>query len=104
LILLDGDRISALFAALIQDLCRKAGLSLKLQIIHTAYANGASTDYFENILKLPVTCTQTGVKHLHREATRAEHDVAIYFEANGHGMILFKPKVLAQFIRKGLTL
>lgn len=33
--------------------------------------------------KVPVKCVPTGVKHLHREAQKA--DIGIYFEANGHG-------------------
>ena len=37
--------------------------------------------------RVPVTCTPTGVKHLHHAAER--YDVGVYFEANGHGTILF---------------
>jgi phosphoacetylglucosamine mutase len=102
LLLLDGDRISALFATLIHELCEKAGISLKLRIIQTAYANGASTYYFEKVLNLPVSCTRTGVKYLHREAVEGDHDVAIYFEANGHGTVLFKPQALTHLIQKSV--
>jgi phosphoacetylglucosamine mutase len=36
-----------------------------------------------------VRCVSTGVKHLHHAA---EHfDVGVYFEANGHGTVLFSP-------------
>ena len=31
-----------------------------------------------------------GVKHLHRRA--ASYDIGIYFEANGHGTVLFSDK------------
>lgn len=41
-------------------------------------------------LKLPVVITKTGVKHLHHAAL--EFDVGIYFEANGHGTVLFSDK------------
>ena len=40
-----------------------------------------------------MVCTKTGVKHLHAEAHH--FDVGIYFEANGHGAVLFKPELLA---------
>jgi phosphoacetylglucosamine mutase len=40
-------------------------------------------------LQLPVVITKTGVKHLHHAAQ--EFDVGIYFEANGHGTVLFSP-------------
>jgi phosphoacetylglucosamine mutase len=35
----------------------------------------------------------TGVKHLHHEAQR--YDCGVYFEANGHGTILFSPYALS---------
>ena len=57
-------------------------------IVQTAYANGASTDYVKETLQLPVIFAKTGVKHLHHAAI--EHfDVGIYFEANGHGTVVF---------------
>lgn len=39
-------------------------------------------------------CRATGVKYLHHEAKA--FDIGIYFEANGHGTILFKPSLLAR--------
>lgn len=33
------------------------------------------------------TCVPTGVKHLHHKAE--EYDIGVYFEANGHGTVLF---------------
>ncbi|KAK9268864.1 hypothetical protein L1049_000629 [Liquidambar formosana] len=56
-----------------------------------AYANGASTDYLKQ-LGLEVVFTPTGVKYLHEKA--AEYDIGIYFEANGHGTILFSERFL----------
>lgn len=44
-VLLDGDRIATLLASYLIDLIRKIGINLKLGIVQTAYANGASTDY-----------------------------------------------------------
>jgi phosphoacetylglucosamine mutase len=92
--LLDGDRIATLAAAFIGDLARTAGLSekLKVGVVQTAYANGASTDYITSNLKLPVVCTNTGVKFLHHAATK--FDVGVYFEANGHGTVVFSDLAL----------
>lgn len=93
------------------DLVTKCGIDLKLGIVQTAYANGGSTDYittelvskiiaknltlihpkinifFMNAQKVPVACVPTGVKHLHHKAL--EYDIGVYFEANGHGTIVF---------------
>ena len=41
--MLDGDRIAALCAAWLDEQIKSAGLSLKIGIVQTAYANGAST-------------------------------------------------------------
>ncbi|KAJ9649565.1 Phosphoacetylglucosamine Mutase [Coniosporium tulheliwenetii] len=92
--LLDGDRIATLAASFLGDLGRQSGLAehLKIGVVQTAYANGASTQYVESNLKLPVICTPTGVKHLHHAATR--FDIGVYFEANGHGTVLFSPAAL----------
>jgi phosphoacetylglucosamine mutase len=87
--LLDGDRIATLAATFIRELVQKAGLEedLQLAVVQTAYANGASTKYIQDVLKLKVECTPTGVKHLHHVASR--YDIGVYFEANGHGTVLF---------------
>lgn len=92
--LLDGDRISTLAALFIGELAKNAGLAnrVKIGVVQTAYANGSSTEYIEKVLKLPVICTPTGVKHLHHAAMR--FDVGVYFEANGHGTITFSEQAL----------
>ena len=36
-----------------------------------------------------VACAATGVKHLHHKAL--EFDIGVYFEANGHGTVIFSP-------------
>ncbi|GLB36108.1 putative phosphoglucomutase/phosphomannomutase, C-terminal domain [Lyophyllum shimeji] len=92
--LLDGDKIAALVAAFIVDLVKSAGLEneVKVGVVQTAYANGASTKYLSG--RLPVKCVATGVKHLHHAA---EHfNVGVYFEANGHGTVLFSPATQAK--------
>ena len=87
--LLDGDQIATLTANFSADQARVAGIDekLKIELAQTAYANGASTEYIQKVTKLSVDCTLTGVKHLHHAAK--QFDVGIYFEANGHGTVLF---------------
>uniref|UniRef100_A0A2N9H7Q0 Phosphoacetylglucosamine mutase n=1 Tax=Fagus sylvatica TaxID=28930 RepID=A0A2N9H7Q0_FAGSY len=94
--LVDGDKILSLFAVFIKEelsILNKEGhkninsdYQPRLGVVQTAYANGASTDYLRK-LGLEVVFTSTGVKYLHEKAT--EYDIGIYFEANGHGTIVF---------------
>ncbi|KAH9982672.1 phosphoacetylglucosamine mutase [Lactifluus volemus] len=76
----------------IVDLVKTAGLDsdVKVGVVQTAYANGSSTKYLAE--RLPVRCVPTGVKHLHHAAER--FDVGVYFEANGHGTVLFSSGTL----------
>ncbi|KAJ7071075.1 phosphoacetylglucosamine mutase [Mycena amicta] len=87
--MLDGDKIAALVAAFIVDLVKTSGLEnqMKVGVVQTAYANGASTKYLSE--RLPVKCVSTGVKHLHHAAEH--YNIGVYFEANGHGTVLFSP-------------
>ncbi|KAG2228783.1 hypothetical protein INT48_000917 [Thamnidium elegans] len=91
--LLDGDKIAGLAAIFITELVQEAGIdSIKVGVVQTAYANGSSTNYLTKVLSVPVSCVSTGVKHLHHEAEK--YDVGVYFEANGHGTVLFSPDAL----------
>ncbi|KAK3203363.1 hypothetical protein GRF29_112g1030382 [Pseudopithomyces chartarum] len=92
--LLDGDRIATLVASFLGDQVRLAGLadSINIGVVQTAYANGAATQYVEQHLKLKVDCTPTGVKHLHHAAEKL--DIGVYFEANGHGTVIFSNDTL----------
>ncbi|XP_068667447.1 phosphoacetylglucosamine mutase isoform X2 [Aristolochia californica] len=93
--LVDGDKILSLFALFIKEQMNLLGEKkegIKLGIVQTAYANGASTDFLKQ-MGLEVVLTPTGVKYLHEKA--AEYDLGIYFEANGHGTILFSEKLLS---------
>ena len=49
--MLDGDKIAALVAAFIVDLVKLANLDaeIKVGVVQTAYANGASTKYLEEV-------------------------------------------------------
>ena len=95
-----------------------SGLDLTLGVVQTAYANGASTDYLRKELVglerdfmasssnypifqgITAECTPTGVKHLHKRAKT--FDIAVYFEANGHGTVLFSPTSV-ETIKTALT-
>ncbi|XP_059797713.1 phosphoacetylglucosamine mutase isoform X2 [Balaenoptera ricei] len=85
--LVDGDKIAALISGFLKEPLLEIGDSLSLGVVQTAYANGSSTRYLEEVMKVPVYCTKTGVKHLHHKAQ--EFDIGVYFEANGHGTVLF---------------
>ncbi|NXF43994.1 AGM1 mutase, partial [Oceanites oceanicus] len=85
--LIDGDKIATLISIFLKELLAKVGQTLRMAVVQTAYANGSSTRYLEETLKVPVHCVKTGVKHLHHKAQ--EFDVGVYFEANGHGTVLF---------------
>ncbi|KAM6184721.1 phosphoacetylglucosamine mutase [Rhynchocyon petersi] len=85
--LIDGDKIATLISSFLKELLLEIGENLNIGVVQTAYANGSSTRYLEDVMKVPVYCTKTGVKHLHHKAQ--EFDIGVYFEANGHGTVLF---------------
>lgn len=89
--LIDGDKIATLISSFLKELLLEIGESLTIGVVQTAYANGSSTRYLEEVMKVPVYCTKTGVKHLHHKAQ--EFDIGVYFEANGHGTALFSEAV-----------
>ncbi|KAM9315628.1 phosphoacetylglucosamine mutase [Gastrophryne carolinensis] len=102
--LLDGDKIATLIGTLIKELLSKVNINLNMAVVQTAYANGSSTRYLEDVMKVPVYCAKTGVKHLHHKAQ--EFDIGVYFEANGHGTVLFSRKAeeqIKQLIHTGAT-
>lgn len=115
--LLDGDAIAALAASFIADNLRALGMaitdgsdagaddgagagagaagglgSVAVGVVQTAYANGASSAYIRDVLGMPVPLAKTGVKYVHHKAL--EYDVGVYFEANGHGTVVFKDSLL----------
>jgi len=100
-VLLDGDKITCLFVHTLQTILAKTDSAGKFSIaaVQTAYANGASTDCLENKLKVNVICTSTGVKHLHRAAEQAA-DIGVYFEANGHGTVIYSERFIEEMIEK----
>ncbi|KAI5688844.1 Phosphoglucomutase [Leishmania braziliensis] len=99
-VLLDGDRISILYAMLLHKwLGEEQMKALDVSVVQTAYANGASTEFLEKQLRMQVYTAATGVKNLHPIA-RAR-DVGIYFEANGHGTVLISEKVITEAASTG---
>ena len=91
--LLDGDKISCLFCQFIQEqlaVLESYGTPIRLGVVQTAYANGASTAVLQKLVgPKNVLIAKTGVKHVHHAAHT--FDIGVYFEANGHGTILFGP-------------
>ena len=93
-ILLDGDRIATLIALFLFQELSTAGLlkeevGLRAGVVQTAYANGSSGQFLRN-KGVEVLLAKTGVKFIHHKAE--ELDIGIYFEANGHGTVLFSDK------------
>ena len=92
--LLDGDKIAALFASFVCDELSTLNLqpALSMACVQTAYANGASGRYVRS-LGVPTKLAKTGVKYVHHVAV--QYDLAVYFEANGHGTLLFSDAAVA---------
>lgn len=99
--IIDGDYQTTLFAKFLKLLIENLSNSIKqifleklsLAIITTAYSNGGFFQYVQNEIKfLKLILAKTGVKHLHHKAKN--YDIAIYFEANGHGTIYFNEKTI----------
>lgn len=91
---IDGDKIGVLILTYIKKYTDQLNLDLNTAFIQTAYANSVATEYIQYTLNTKTVCVSTGVKHLHHEAKK--YDIAVYFESNGHGTVLFK----AEFIDK----
>jgi phosphoacetylglucosamine mutase len=92
--LLDGDKIACLFAVCLLEELQAAQLSatdVRLGCVQTAYANGASSDYLRS-QNVPIVIAKTGVKFVHHKAL--QFDIGVYFEANGHGTVIFSPDYL----------
>lgn len=95
--LLDGDKIGVLMTLFIQKELEilidfEEENKTRIGFIQTAYANGASTKFVKNKLKVKTRYAATGVKNLHHIAK--EYDIGVYFEANGHGTVLFSKEWL----------
>ena len=98
--LLDGDKIAVLTARWINKQLKLAGYKkgdVRLGIVQTAYANGAASMVVkQDDIEAPYA--KTGVKYLHHKAL--DYDIGVYFEANGHGTVLFSEKTMDQFKKR----
>jgi len=99
--LLDGDKIACLLAVTLLREMQAAGLDTTFSFgaVQTAYANGAAGDYLRG-QGVPVVLAKTGVKFVHHAALA--YDVGVYFEANGHGTVLFSPALTARLSSRDL--
>jgi phosphoacetylglucosamine mutase len=101
--LLNGDKIACLMVAYISQITQYSDITnslhlpqvLDIGVVQTAYANGASAMYLhKQFPNVDIALADTGVKHLHHKAK--EYDIGVYFEANGHGTVLFSRTFLDQ--------
>ena len=107
--MIDGDRtgtvLSEFFNKISTELRQKTdklndtGLMLlniptspKIGFIQTYYANYSSSNYLKANFGLDPIFAATGVKNLHEKAHH--YDIGIYFEANGHGTVIFNDDYL----------
>lgn len=100
-ILIDGDKIATLIASLLAKEVKAAGLdqNFTFGVVQTAYANGAAARYL-NAQGISTHIAKTGVKFVHHKAL--EFDIGIYFEANGHGTVVFS-EAFIQEVRGQVT-
>jgi phosphoacetylglucosamine mutase len=94
LLLCDGDKIACLIAAFVREQIKllPALANVRIGVVQTAYANGSAARFVRDVLGVELAIVKTGVKYLHHQAL--EYDVGVYFEANGHGTVLFRPAFL----------
>lgn len=107
--LIDGDRIGTVMTEFFKRLTEEMREKTKklnecenlffnipenptIGFVQTYYANYSSSDYLRSKYGMEPVFAATGVKYLHE---KAEHyDIGIYFEANGHGTVIFRDKYL----------
>ena len=90
--LFDGDKIACLMAYFIKEHIKVLfpnESDVSIGTVQTAYANGSSSKFLKEVLRVDAPFVKTGVKHLHHKAL--DYDIGVYFEANGHGTCLFRP-------------
>lgn len=97
---IDGDKFAALKAYVLQRYIQEAGLADQFQVgaAQTVLANMGSASFFKR-LGIPVQETKVGDKYVREAADKwalgdpatgqPAHGVAVYYEAAGHGSIIF---------------
>ena len=92
-ILIDGDKIAIVTSLLLAQELQAADMqhTYSLGVVQTAYANGAASDFLKE-KGIKTGMAKTGVKYVHHKAL--EYDIGIYYEANGHGTVIFSDRFL----------
>ena len=95
-VLLDGDRLAVLFGIYLKYLILNIEdfPEYTVGIVRTTDANGGATDFIRKGMRMETVISRPGIKRIHE--TAMTYDIGIYFEANGHGTVLFDP----EFIKK----
>ncbi|XP_058422683.1 phosphoacetylglucosamine mutase isoform X1 [Diceros bicornis minor] len=66
--LIDGDKIATLISSFLKELLVEIGESLNIGVVQTAYANGSSTQYLEEVMKVLFSkAAETKIKQLAKE-------------------------------------
>lgn len=58
--------------------------------LYFLFSNSSLLQVLLDFQNVPVACVPTGVKHLHHKAL--DFDIGVYFEANGHGTVIYSSK------------
>ena len=87
---LTGDHISALLASFLKPLLSELNPELTLGVVQTLYSNTAVANFLRGSLGVDPDTAATGVVNLHHAAEK--YDLGVYYEANGHGTVLFSPR------------
>uniref|UniRef100_A0A5F8H606 Phosphoacetylglucosamine mutase n=1 Tax=Monodelphis domestica TaxID=13616 RepID=A0A5F8H606_MONDO len=68
--LIDGDKIATLISSFLKELLSEVGENLKIGIVQTAYANGSSTRYLEEVMKVLFSkAAEMKIRQLAKEET-----------------------------------
>ena len=90
--MLDGDRISVLFAFICANCSRKPGCSnAQVWVVQTALRQWRFNWFLWNRKAFQFQWPVRVFKNLHHVAAE-DYDIGVYFEANGHGTVLFGPR------------
>ncbi|XP_014398142.1 PREDICTED: phosphoacetylglucosamine mutase isoform X3 [Myotis brandtii] len=110
--LIDGDKIATLISSFLKELLLEIGESLNIGVVQTAYANGSSTRYLEDVMKVLFSKTaEMKIKQLAEEledkkrkaAKMLENIIDLFNQAAGDAIsdMLVIEAILAL---KGLTI
>uniref|UniRef100_A0A8D1WL38 Phosphoacetylglucosamine mutase n=1 Tax=Sus scrofa TaxID=9823 RepID=A0A8D1WL38_PIG len=110
--LIDGDKIATLISSFLKELLLEIGESLTVGVVQTAYANGSSTRYLEEVMKVLFSkAAETKIRQLAKEledkkgkaAKMLENVIDLFNQATGDAIsdMLVIEAILAL---KGLTI